>query len=141
MVIELVNNFNPSMELLTLLVIFLLVSFVVKKVFVTKIRNALPKDLDDLFKGMDRFCKKDFIKIRMLHKNVIFLNNPKLIHKVLSSDVCLEKPQLIYRLLCINAGLLTSKCKSCRLHNKQFHIRFRHRLTMASRSSVLQQLI
>lgn len=88
------------------------------KYVIDKFRRAMPQDLDELFKAMDRFTTKDLKKIRLLHKNVIFVNNPQMIHKVLASDVCLEKPQLIYKLLCLNDGLLTSKCEFstwCRL--------------------------
>lgn len=72
----------------------------------------MPKDLDELFRAMDKFNTRDFMRVRLLHKNVVVVNNPQLIHRVLSSDICLEKPQLIYKLLCLNQGLLASKRES-----------------------------
>jgi hypothetical protein len=76
-----------------------------------KLQQTLPKDLDEVFQAMDKFSSRDIVRLRLLHKLVVFVNNPQLVHKVLASDVCLEKPQLIYKLLNINDGLLASQCK------------------------------
>lgn len=81
------------------------------KYLVDKLQKALPKDLDEVFRAMDRFNARDIVRLRLLHRHVVFVNNPQLIHKVLASDVCLEKPQLIYKLLNMNDGLLASQCK------------------------------
>lgn len=84
---------------------------VLVKYFSEKLRKALPKDLDEVFRAMDRFSARDIVRLRLLHKHVVFVNNPQLIHKVLTSDACLEKPRLIYKLLNLNEGLLVSRRK------------------------------
>lgn len=97
------------MEVFTLLATVCLVSFIaLVKYVIEKFDVYIPRDLDEIFVKLEAFNTTDFVKIRVFHKKVIFLNKPGLIHKVLSSDVCLEKPQMAYKLICLNKGLLVS---------------------------------
>lgn len=98
------------MELLLAAMIGLLL-YNLGRIVVVELRRVFPRDLDKVFKVMDKFSTRDYKKVRLLHKNVVFLNKPQLIQKVLASDVCLEKPQLIYKLLMVDYSLLASKCE------------------------------
>jgi len=73
--------------------------------------KRLPKDLDEIFKRLDKFENRSVVLLRVLHKRVVFVNSPQLVQKVLGSEVCLGKPQLIYKLLNATDGLMSSKCK------------------------------
>lgn len=107
---DLVNIINSDMELLLIAMIGLLL-YNLGRILAVELRRVFPRDLDRAFKAMDKFSATDYKKVRLLHKNVVFINKPQLIQKVLASDVCLEKPQLIYKLLMVDYSLLASKCE------------------------------
>lgn len=70
-----------------------------------------PKDLDEFFKSIDKLSSKKIVKIKLFHKDQFLVNDPLLIHKVLNSYVCLQKPRMVYKFFGLNNGLLCCKCK------------------------------
>ena len=41
----------------------------------------------------------------------VFVNDPELIKNVLTSEICLEKPSILYQFLHADNGLTAAKCK------------------------------
>lgn len=74
-------------------------------------KKWIPKDLDKFFQSIDRLSSKKLLKVKLLHKDMYFVQDPKLIHKVLTSEVCMEKPRMIYKFFGLNDGLLCCGCK------------------------------
>lgn len=100
---------SATMSFLVFFVVPLLLFFGIP--FIKKLRKAIPKDRSDHLKLADRTIIEDVTRARLFHKIVLFVNNPQLIHKVLLSDVFLEKPHMIYKLVFLDSGLLTSRCE------------------------------
>lgn len=117
-------NWNFSSELLTSsrvilwpkMDLTLIASFVTILIFLIYLMQKIvdmyfPKDLDQFFKSIDRLSSRKIFSIKLFHKNQYFINDPELIHKVLNSEVCLEKPRIVYKFLGLNDGLLCCKCE------------------------------
>lgn len=51
------------------------------------------------FETIDSLTRHDVVQYRIFHLKFALVNDPDMIHKVLSSDSCLNKPRLIYKLL------------------------------------------
>lgn len=51
------------------------------------------------FEMMDTLVEEDVVYFGALNLKFALVNDPNMIHKVLSSEVCLEKPRLVYKLL------------------------------------------
>lgn len=90
------------------------IALIVKKL----IEKYFPKDFDKFFQSIDKFSSRKILKVKLFYKDLFFVNDPELIHKVLNSEVCLEKPRMIYKFFGLNDGLLCCKCKllCCPLH-------------------------
>lgn len=93
--------------ILVLFAIILVLAMIVKKVA----DKFFPKDLDKFFQSIDRLSLKKIFQVKLFYKDMYFINDPELIHKVLNSDVCLEKPRMVYKFFGLNNGLLCCKCK------------------------------
>lgn len=94
----------------------LVASFVMILIFLIYFINKLidkyfPKDLDKFFNSIDKLSSRKIFKIKLFHKDQYFINDPELIYKVLNSEVCLEKPRVIYKFLGLDNGLLCCKCE------------------------------
>ena len=80
---------------------------IVKKV----VKKWIPKDLDKFFRSIDRLSSEKIFKVKFLYKDMYFVQDPDLIHKVLTSEVCMEKPRMIYKFFGLNDGLLCCGCE------------------------------
>jgi hypothetical protein len=98
------------MEVL-IIIVALLVALALAKKIIEKLRIKIPVDLDELFEKLEKYNTQDAVKIRLFHKKILFLNKPELIQKVLATEACLEKPLFLYKLMCLNKGLLVSRGK------------------------------
>lgn len=98
------------MGLLTVTLISLSIYYLVKVAL--KYRRIFSRDHNELFQALDKLAHRDYKKIRILSKHVYILNNPQLIHKVLTSDVCLDKPHFFFKLFGADSSLMASKCET-----------------------------
>jgi hypothetical protein len=99
------------MSFLVVFGVFGAVLIVLVTIFVRKIKKFIPKDLDEFFNEIDRFSSRKLFRLKFLYKDMYFVNDPDLIHRVLTSDVCLEKPQMIYKFFGLSDGFLCCKCE------------------------------
>jgi hypothetical protein len=99
------------MEHLSILASILTVLIFLVYIFNKLIDFYFPKDLDKFFKFIDKLSTRKVFKIKLFHKNQYFINDVELIHKILNSEVCLEKPRMFYKFLGLNDGLLCCKCE------------------------------
>ena len=80
-------------------------------VLIVKLQFKIPVDLDQVFEMLEPHDKEAFVQVRVFHKKILFLNKPELIHKMLKSDVCLEKPNMFYKFLSLDNGILVENGK------------------------------
>ncbi|KAG5670306.1 hypothetical protein PVAND_000582 [Polypedilum vanderplanki] len=93
-------------------------------ILMRKIKNWIPQDLDKFFQSVDRLSSKKLFKVKFLYKDMYFVNDPNLIHKVLTSDECLEKPQMIYKFFGLSDGFLCCKFNQWKRDRKNFSCSF-----------------
>jgi hypothetical protein len=63
------------------------------------------------FSEMDDYVDQDALQYGVFGLKFALVNNPQLIQKVLTSDQCLEKPRLIYKLLGTKYSLVSEPCE------------------------------
>ena len=63
------------------------------------------------FEDMDKYFHQKVLQFGIFHLKFALVNDPVMIHKVLSSELCLEKPRLIYKLLGTKYSLVSEPCK------------------------------
>lgn len=78
---------------------------------VMKYRRIFSRDRNKFFHALNKSAERDYIKNKVLHKQLVFVNKPQLIQKVLKSDVCLDKPHFFFKLFGADDSLLASKCE------------------------------
>ncbi|CAG9807506.1 unnamed protein product [Chironomus riparius] len=94
------------------------------KIVKRAVKKWIPKDLDKFFRSIDRLSSEKIFKVKFLHKDMYFVQDPDLIHKVLTSEVCMEKPRMIYKFFGLNDGLLCCGYKQWRRDRKNFSSSF-----------------
>lgn len=97
---------------LTLILCYLVLFIIVLHLITSLIDNYFPKDLDAFFQKIDKLSSKKVVKIKLFHKDQYLINDPDLIHKVLNSEVCLQKPNMFYKFFGLSGGLLCCECET-----------------------------
>jgi hypothetical protein len=99
------------MEILTVISLIFCGLLALFKYIFDKFRQTFPADFDQIFENLEQRSAEDILEFRIFHKKIIFLNKPELIHKVLTSEACLEKPNMFYKFICADKGLVVEKGK------------------------------
>jgi hypothetical protein len=84
------------------------VLLVFKRIF-DEFRRILPANIDKVFENLEKYHGRDMLVIQFFFKKMVFLHNPELIHKVLNSESCIDKANLIYKFFGVDNGVLTEK--------------------------------
>lgn len=104
-----------TMELIIVIASCIIVAFSLLLVWKKEFRDLLRSikllvSMD--FELMDTLVEHDVVQYGLFNLKFALVNDPKLIQKVLSSELCLDKPRMIYKLLGTKYSLVSEPCKS-----------------------------
>lgn len=99
------------MEVLFAIILIFCGLLVILKLVFDNVRKTFPADFDQIFENLEQYSKDDTYELRLFHKKIVFLYKPELIHKVLNSEACLEKPNVFYKFLCLDKGIVAQPGK------------------------------
>lgn len=63
------------------------------------------------FSEMDNYIDHAVLQYGIFNVKFALVNEPQMVQKILSSDLCLEKPRLIYKLLGTKYSLVSEPCE------------------------------
>lgn len=103
------------MELLIVFASCIIIAFLLQLVFKKELKDfsrSIKLLISMDFEFMDTLVEQDVVQYGLLNLKFALVNDPKLIQRVLSSEFCLDKPRMIYKLLGTKNSLVSEPSKS-----------------------------